>query len=202
MRLPHHLVRSATGIFHFRMRVPRDAQPDIGCAILKRSLHTRDPQVARAYAYVLSARYAQAFAAHKDVAAMPKPSLLDIQAALARGDINRYEFDVDPATRSVTRLRTDGSAQDHLRALEAMRLVFAQPLPPKMPAQPVAPAKKGWDLTLDKAVSLYEQAEVPGLKPNTWSQRQRALASFVGAVGATTPVADIERSRASEWAQN
>ena len=202
MRLPHHLVRSASGIYHFRIRVPLRAQSAMGCRIIKRSLGTRDPQLAKAYAYALSARYALAFAPmRRDGVPMAKPPLTDVLAALERGEFNRYELNVDPLTRGIS-LRTDGSAADHLAALESMKLIFAQPLPAKASTPPPAPAKKGRDLPLEKAIAIYAQAEVPSLKPNTWSQRGRAFNSFVAAVGAATPVSDIERSRASEWAQD
>ena len=54
-------------------------------------------------------------------------------------------------------------------------------------------------MTLGAAVARYEKSEAPGLKGNTWSQRQRALKSFVETIGAQTKVADIERSTAAEW---
>ena len=48
-------------------------------------------------------------------------------------------------------------------------------------------------------MARYEKSEVPGLKGNTWSQRQRAFKSFIDTMGAQTKVADIERSTAAAW---
>jgi len=55
MRLPHHLVRSSSGI-HFRLKVPADLRPVIGLAIVKISMRTRDSQLAQVYSYALSLR--------------------------------------------------------------------------------------------------------------------------------------------------
>lgn len=63
MRLAHHLLRHASGVFHFRLIVPADLQPLLGRRVIKKSLGTRDPMVARAWAYALGAQYAQAFTA-------------------------------------------------------------------------------------------------------------------------------------------
>lgn len=66
MRLAHHLLRHASGVFHFRLVVPRDLQGFLGLRIIKRSLRTRDPKLARWWAYILGARYAQIFAKARD----------------------------------------------------------------------------------------------------------------------------------------
>jgi hypothetical protein len=58
MRLPHHLVRHPSGIFHFRLVVPADLCTAVGLNVIKQSLRTRNPALARGWAYLLSARYA------------------------------------------------------------------------------------------------------------------------------------------------
>ena len=63
MRLAHHLLRHPSGVWHFRLIVPTDLQLLLGRRVIKKSLGTRDPVVARAWAYALGAQYAQAFAA-------------------------------------------------------------------------------------------------------------------------------------------
>jgi Transcriptional regulators len=62
MRLAHHLLRHRSGAGHFRLTVPRDLHAALGLRIIKKSLGTHDPVTARAWAYVLSARYALIFA--------------------------------------------------------------------------------------------------------------------------------------------
>ena len=61
MRLPQHLLRHPTGMWHFRLTVPRDLWAVVGVRVLKRSLHTRAPVAARHWAYTLGAHYAQLF---------------------------------------------------------------------------------------------------------------------------------------------
>ncbi len=196
MRLPHYLVRSATGVFHFRLKVPPALFAHFGLRVVKRSLHTREPKTAQAYAYGLFVRYAGLFAAHRD-AAMPKPpSLADILSSVDRGHTRTYELELDAHTRQPTRIRTDGTEADHLRAIQAMGVVFAQPLPPRL----TLPEKKGTGLTWEQALVLYAEAESKGLKPNTWAQRQRACESFTKAIGAKTPVVNITRVMAAKWA--
>jgi hypothetical protein len=62
MRLAHHLLRHPSGMWHFRLTVPRDLHATLGLRVIKKSLGTHDPVAARTWAYVLSARYAQLFA--------------------------------------------------------------------------------------------------------------------------------------------
>ncbi|WP_046980990.1 DUF6538 domain-containing protein [Xanthomonas hyacinthi] len=57
-------------MWHFRLVVPADLHATFGLRIIKRSLHTRDPDQARAYAYAWGARYADLFAAARRGEAM------------------------------------------------------------------------------------------------------------------------------------
>ena len=66
MRIPHHLVRSSSGLWSFRQRVPADLQHLIGRRLLKRTLRTNDLSEARLRALVLASRYAQAFSTLRD----------------------------------------------------------------------------------------------------------------------------------------
>jgi hypothetical protein len=49
MRLAHHLLRHPSGVFHFRLVVPADLRAVVGLRIIKKSLRTRDPAVARTW---------------------------------------------------------------------------------------------------------------------------------------------------------
>lgn len=207
MRIAHHLVRSTSGLFHFRLKVPADLHAAVGRRIIKISLRTADARTARVYSYTLSLHYAQVFAELRGTA-MPKPPRVDaIVSGAQQGAVRPYEMDVDPATLRPTRIRTDGTPQDNqavldaLQALSNLRVVLAQPLPgpaPVLPGPAVAPPKPG--LTLAAAIKLYEEAEAPTLKSNTWSQRKRAFSSFKAAIGGSTPVAQITREQAGDWA--
>ena len=61
MRIPHHLVRSPTGVWSFRQRVPTDLQATLGRRIFKKTLRTAELSEARLRALMLASRYAQAF---------------------------------------------------------------------------------------------------------------------------------------------
>ncbi|WP_414648293.1 DUF6538 domain-containing protein [Dyella sp.] len=62
MRLAHHLLRHPSGMWHFRLVVPKALRPLVGLGVIKRSLHTKNTTMARLWAYALGAQYAQVFA--------------------------------------------------------------------------------------------------------------------------------------------
>lgn len=78
MRLAHHLLRHPSGVWHFRLIVPADLQGLLGRRVIKKSLGTRDPVVARAWAYALGAQYAQAFAAARGRPRRAQSSLMKV----------------------------------------------------------------------------------------------------------------------------
>lgn len=175
MRLAHHLVRRSSGIFAFRLVVPADLRIHFGLGVIKRSLGTRDPALAKLYAYAISSRYAAAFAALRGrVVAMP--NIDDVVALMEGGGGKRLDIKtVDPRTHLPLHLKTDGSPGDNAAGLEALRIVFASP-------QPVAPAAVApvpvSGPTLKVAIKTYGETEALGLKADTWDARRRALQSF------------------------
>jgi len=206
MRIAHHLLRSRFGVYHFRLKVPADLHAAVGRTIIKISLRTSDHRAAQAYSCALSLHYAQAFAALRG-AAMPKPppSIEAIVASENADGRRRYEIDIDPLTLRPTKVRTDGTPEDHLAAMQTLGVVFAQALPQRpggATGQAVAVPAKPARLSLADAIRLYEEAEAPSLKPNTWSQRTRAFESLKTFLGPNTPVASINRERAGDWAHD
>jgi integrase len=206
MRIAHHLIRVANGVYYFRQWVPLDLQAALGRRFVQTSLRTRDARAAKVYALTLSLRYAEVFAELRGTAMPKSPRVDDIVANAPLGAVRPYEMDVDPATLLPTRIRTDGTPQDNqavldaLQALGNLRVALAQPLPDMSPRLPAATKKPPSVLTLAAAIKLYEEAEAASLKPNTWSQRKRAFASLKAAIGGTTPVAQITREKAGDWA--
>lgn len=73
MRIPHYLVRSDSGVYHFRLKVPADAQAALGVRVLKQSLRTRDSRIAQIHSSLLYLRYASAIVAARGGDVMPKP---------------------------------------------------------------------------------------------------------------------------------
>jgi len=52
MRVAHRLIREASGLFYFRLRVPADLRAVLGRKIVKLANGTHCPRVALAYAAV------------------------------------------------------------------------------------------------------------------------------------------------------
>jgi integrase len=206
MHLPHHLVRSASGIFHFRLKVPRDLRAAIGLAIVKISLRTRDAKLAQVYSHALSLRYAQAFAEGRGIAVPkpPPPPVEDILDAVGHERTRRYDVCVDASIGRI-RVKTDSTAQDHadaMNALDRIGVIHQHLLKPGYHMPGTAPAAAVPSVSLSDAIARYTQTEAPSLKKNTWVQRQRALKSFVAFFGANTPVASITRAKSGEWAES
>jgi len=199
MRLAHHLLREKTGIWYFRLVVPKRLRGPLGQTIIKRSLGTRDPAVARAWAYVLGAKYAQLFSTVRDQG--------DRGMAEKRWDddvVNRLMREVETnAPGGVSKwmvkgpggwsIETNGSAQDNAGGLDVLRAFLANQLSaPAAVSTSAAP-------TLDEAIRDYTEVEAKSLKPNTWAQRSRALSGFVQTIGGHLRVDAITRAMASMW---
>ncbi|WP_395680423.1 DUF6538 domain-containing protein [Dokdonella sp.] len=199
MRIPHYLVRTPSGTYHFRLKVPAALQAALGVRVVKRSLATRDAREAALRACALAARYAAAVACVTEDGVPKPPSIDDLVRQAGEGGIRPFELELDPATRVPTRIKTDGTAEDAAAALAAMKVVFAAPLPERL-APP--PPPKRVSMSLGEALRTYELTEGPSLTPNTRRQRARAFASFLETMGAATPVADITRPQAAAWSTN
>lgn len=206
MRLAHNLLRHPSGVYHFRLRVPRDLLDVLGRRVIKVSLRTRDAAVARAYAYAYGARYAAAFAAYR-AERMPKPPSLDeILRAAQSGGVSQYEL----ALPGGVKLRADGP-EDHARAMEALKVVLGTGqvlnLPPAAPAPPAPPAAAPSPaiprMTLGEVARKYlltlDGTQIPD---KTRTQKRAAVNGFAQWKGVTTPVAEVTRTDVAEWVQS
>lgn len=195
MRLAHHLLRHPSGIYHFRLSVPRDLKEAVGKGVIKHSLRTRDVSVARAYAYALGARYAAAFAALR-VERMPKPpSLNDILRAAQGGDIRTYELDLPNGVR----LRADGP-DDHARAMEALRLTLSITGGPNLGAPP--PTTTTASISLGEAQRKYMLTFEGAARPlKSRSTAHGNTLAFVKWKGPKTTLASVTRTDVTEWLQ-
>ncbi|NYE30948.1 integrase [Rhodanobacter sp. K2T2] len=205
MRLAHHLLREKTGIWYFRLVVPKRLREPLGQTIIKRSLATRDPALARAWAYVLGAKYAQLFStvAQGDQRMAEKQRwdddvvrrlMGDIQTN-APGGVSKWKVQ-GPGGWSV---ETNGSPEDNAGGMLALRAmledngsIIERNLARLAPHRSSAP-------TLDEAIRDYAEVEGKALKPNTWIQRSRSLTSFSQTIGGHLRVDAITRAMASTW---
>jgi integrase len=199
MRLAHHLLREKTGIWYFRLVVPKRLRGPLGQTIIKRSLGTRDPTAARAWAYVLGAKYAQLFATVGDRGdqGMAEKRWDDDVVRRLMGDIQTNAPDgvskwkvQGPGGWSV---ETDGSPQDNADGLAVVEAMMARR---RAKLEDLAASAAP---TLDEAIRDYAEVEGKGLKPNTWIQRSRSLTSFTQTIGGHLRVDAITRAMASRW---
>lgn len=199
LRLPHHLLRHPSGVYHFRLVVPRDLKEAVGKGVIKHSLRTRDVGIARAYAYALGARYAAAFAAFRSACMTKPPSVDEILRAAQGGGVRTYELDLP----SGVRLKADG-ADDHARAMEALRMVLnitgGPSLPRTMPQ--AAPQAAAQGVTLGEAQRKYMLTFEGAARPlKSRSTTNTSTLGFVTWKGPKTPMASVTRTDVAEWLQ-
>lgn len=194
MRLPHHLLRHPSGVYHFRLIVPRDLKEAVGKGVIKHSLRTRDVAVARAYAYALGARYAAAFATLR-VEHMPKPpSLAEILEAAQAGGIRPYKVETPDGFKLEAK-----NGKDHERLMEALNLTrnltgWARP------GRTAAPVAK--DLSVGEAQRKYMLTFEGSARPlKSRSTTHSATLAFVTWKGPKTPMASLTSTDVAEWLQ-
>ncbi|WP_036110000.1 MULTISPECIES: site-specific integrase [Luteibacter] len=191
MRLPHHLVRHPSGVYHFRLLVPADLRTAFGLKVIKQSLRTRSLAVAQGWSYVLSARYAQAFADSREQwGAMGNH----------RDDLRMAKFEIRRGADGAFAMSTNGTPEDNTAALAALGLMVAHTAP--MAGATGLRSGPSKAPTLGMAIRSYAQIEAPNLKPNTWEQRRRNFELFLKAVGGGRTVDSITRPMAAAWADD
>lgn len=195
MRLPHNLIRHPSGVFHFRLRVPPDLYGSVSVKVIKRSLRTRCPRTAQAWAYVLTARYHAAFITLRS-GTMPKPNLNDL-LNLDTSSTQPYEISSTPGGGFA--VKADG-AEDHARAMEALKALAATPFPTAAPA-PTVPVVKRSGLTLAKAHRAWIQFITPSTIRKTLSIKSTAIGAFAKHVGLTKSIEDVTRTDVADWVQ-
>ncbi|KAG9613495.1 hypothetical protein KCV01_g1152, partial [Aureobasidium melanogenum] len=182
-----------SGVFYFRLIVPRDLQAVFGKKVIKRSLGVRDLRLARLYAYELGAQYAHAIAEARG-------------NGMSRKEWQVSKFDIEQQADGGISIHTDGTEQDNTAALEALRLLQAvRPASPfSFPAAVLADRRSRPPIstapTLLEAFKRYQAAEQADMKPDTWEQRERAIRSFMEALGSSRPVNQVTRQESAEWA--
>lgn len=215
MRLASHLKRSRHGVFYFRLTIPEILRPLFaGRCEIKRSLSTRDPTLARSLAYILSAKYGDAF---REIRRMARhdydPSNFDPNDAstwpVEQKDIERYGMDRDPQTGRITRITIDPNIpNDHANAMAMARLLQQGEAPlEQMPARQafknvenalIASVSAMPQLTLAEAQDKYE-ATLSDHSEHTRKDYMNAVKSFVNHIGPRTPIAIITKEHVKAW---
>ncbi len=188
MKIPHHLHRAPSGIWHFRRRVPVDLLAQFGRPFFKVSLRTRVLSLAQVRALVASLQLDVVFSTMRGSPVARK----------TRGDEATASFDYHIRLPDGLVISAQGE-EDHARALEMMRLAVAAPANTG-PAQSshdrgnasvsgidLAEAARKWVLTLEGVT-----------KPKTLRIKRTAVDGFARWRG-KRPLSDITRTDISEW---
>jgi len=151
-------------MWYFRIIVPRDLHAAFGKKVIKRSLGTREPGIAKAYAYTLGAQHAHAIAQAWEEQRMGSQRQKD-GPAVSRFDIKRH----DDGNYSVS---TNGTSQDNAAALRALEiLTAAQPLP-----QPTVTKPSFNGPTLYQAVEIFSGKAAVANCPSCGFRQSRKMA--------------------------
>jgi len=211
MRLPHYLVCSPSGTWHFRQRVPSDLHAVLGATCFKHSLRTRDPLLAQRLALDMAERYAQAIrqarGMHVSNSRDGKPTVEEVLHAAKAG--KRYRL-IRHADGSVE-IEANGQA-DHDRAMNAVERIgplMDEPYIRKImaeaatrPAVPTAaPASKIPTYPIGKVVAQW----LADIKPNTLRKtltiKAAAVDGFAKHYGEKNPLADAGRLDVGRWVE-
>lgn len=189
-------------MWHFRLVVPKSLRASLGVTIIKRSLGTRDPVAARAWAYVLGAAYAQIFATAREQQGArmsgkrwDDDAINEVLRTVAQGGVKQWEVQGPDWS-----IRTNGTPEDHEGGMAVLRELLSTPSRAAMALPlPSGPAASSQAPTLAEAIQSYSEVEALSLKPNTWSQRSRSLKDFAETMGGHLRVDAITKAMASKW---
>lgn len=184
MRVPHFLVRRENGGFHFRKKIPRHLRPLFGGSVaLKQSLRTHCMDTAKARAIVLSLRYDAFFSSIGMNMANPPihdfPHLLKDDAGTKT--VGTKTYTVRTTADGGTEIITDGTAEDHARAMEALKAKTVYDIDLEVSRRATAEAKAKADAA-NLAAARAQGAEIAkamagGLSPAPYNRLKVAEAS-------------------------
>lgn len=206
MRLAHHLLRHPSGVWHFRLIVPADLRALLGRRVVKKSLGTRDPVVARAWAYALGAQYAQAFAV-----ARGRGSRMGSDFENYLKGLKGFEIEQGPEPHQF-KMRTNGTPEDNQAAKEALaqlrelvtlrRSSTWDTLPPAAAPAPVAgPVVPN----RPRAIGLVADAWLKSIEADTLRKtmtiKTAAVMSFARHVGMKKMLHEVQREDVHAWVE-
>jgi integrase len=197
-------------MLHYRQVVPIDLRSLFGLRVVKRSLLTRDPVVAKLRAYALStyvgisfARARRLLVTHKDDKSLP---VLDVDDPSSPFYIPSYKIE---KTRDGFSLATDGSDKDHKHALEALRTLLgsgaaaAEPAATLVAPVAVVQAPVPTGIGIGEAARKYQLTlDARTVPDKTRSQKRASINGFAAWRGAKHPLNTCTRTDVSEWVQS
>ena len=187
MRIPHYLIRSPSGIYTFRLIVPRHLREPLRRRVIKRSLHTRDLVTARASALSL-------FVMFRD--AVRGPSMgKTLEELLASAQGKRVDYEITPTAYGLS-IKADGPA-DHALAMQALERMQASPAPRIQSSQSSAKT-----IPLGEARKLWLASIKNSTLTKTYTIKASAIDALVTYVGANQDTASIQRPELSGFFQS
>lgn len=208
MNLPRYVVHHGNG-YAFRIIVPSHLRPQVGKSVIKRSLRTRDPRVAQAWALVLAHRYSMAF--QRLTRANMTEDAEDLLASALRAlEGPGKQYKISRNRHGTFSVETDGTEQDHKQAMDMLALMQRQPAPPTSPTLPDnsdldALAPRGLKrISLRKAVEEYKARIKPAsserAKVKTFNGPiSKVLSEFEDWAGANAYVYNLTRNDVSKF---
>jgi integrase len=221
MRLPHHLLRHSSGVFHFRLTVPADLRSQLGLRVIKRSLQTRDMSHAQIAAWQLSASYAQAFRMlrGRPMSKDTPPSVEQILAGVAGGRQHDYRIDRKSG------IFESAGEDDHRRAMEMMTaatdaakaetaLLDARAREVDADARtksgrtrstleantpPAAAPLSASGFTLTQMIAEWDSVGTETINKETAKTRKRIMEEFADHYGPHKPISGVRRTDVSAW---
>ncbi|MCU1108290.1 site-specific integrase [Stenotrophomonas maltophilia] len=212
MRIPHHLIRSPSGRWHFRQRVPSDLHAKLGRTVVKRSLRTTDLRQAQVQAIILASRYAQVFDAVRGLP-MDRLTTEDVDALIKRltqeqgrqdltlhrtqspdGTVSeRWQIDNDEDVRLCRKAQAWNAASE---------VAGIGALPPDIAHQPEVQTKVAEVISLRKACDGWLASLKATTLPKTYVIKKSAIDFFVKFIGDKTKVHTIKRPDLARWYQH
>ena len=210
MRIPHHLVRSPTGVWSFRQRVPTDLQATLGRRIFKKTLRTAELSEARLRALKLASRYAQAFAVLREKR-VDKLSKKDADALIAKligaNDLRDLTLHRTRAPDGTVSERWQIDSEQDLRMFQSMQRSSGDPLMDALNAPDPPPRARPERLTvalitLDDARDAWLATLKGSTLPKTWTIKKTAIEALVAFLGSKKKLHTIHRTDLARWYQH
>jgi hypothetical protein len=197
MRIPHYLVRTPSGTFSFRLRVPLGLRPVLGRQVIKRALRTADTRQATIDALALASRYARLFMEIERQGMRKKLTPEDVLRSVAEHGMRPYELDL-----STGRLKVDGP-EDHALAMDALSKIGAVGFLPRQQDAPPSPAPVvAEELTMRQARDAWLKSITPSTTKKTLTIKASAIDGLVTFIGAKRGLHTLTRVDLAKWYQH
>ena len=172
MKLASHLWKSRHGIYYIRISY---------CGVdIKRSLKTRDPLIAKSFAYKLGTNMT-----------IPK----DILANLLSGKLDTKVYSIKSDGIDI---QTDGTPQDHANAIEALSLAIQlKNTPSTTNTKSLTVNNSLW--TLQSCVDDYRAERDVTVKPRTRQAWNTDFRQLIGGFGADRNISEINPDQYATW---